>query len=187
MLNQFKPITIFTLFFSNSGKTGKCRHIFSGGGVWLWGQADLQLVLQLLDRMTLCLTPRLKAEPRQARPLLADKERILSPPLSSQPRGWGTNEKPGEDRVAGIGRLTEAKRVREEETGKGMYRVCLLVPGDLQKACLIGIFHLKMVWPSHIQVAKCFLGDLQFHLEKKPLSSLEMQTAWFPTTTHKGN
>ena len=122
--------------------------------------------------MTLCLTPRLKAEPRQACPLLADKEWILSPPLSSQARGWGTNERPEKDRVAGIGRLTEPKWVREEETGKGMYRICLVVPGDLPKACFIGIFHLKMVWPSHIQVAKCFLGDLQFHLENKPLSSL---------------
>lgn len=41
-------------------------------------RADLQLVLQFLDRVTLCLTPRLKEELRQARPLLADKQCILS-------------------------------------------------------------------------------------------------------------
>lgn len=172
MLNLFGD-TFFHPFFPSSEKTGK-RHdsaILSRAGVWLWGQADLWLVLQLLGRMTLCLTPWLETEPRQARPLLADKERILSPPLSSQPRGWETNERPGEDRVAGIGRLTEPERVREEDTERGMYRVCPLVPGDLQKACLIGIFHLKMVWPSRVKVAKCFLGDLEFHLEKKPLSS----------------
>lgn len=51
-----------------------CWGAEGGGGV----QTNLQLVLLFLDRVTLCLTPRLKAELCQARPLLADKQRILS-------------------------------------------------------------------------------------------------------------
>lgn len=67
------------------------------------GGQTYSLSPQFLDRVTLCLTPRLKAELRQARPPLADKQRILSlvgPPLPlSLPapavRGKGTNESPG--------------------------------------------------------------------------------------------
>lgn len=62
--------------------TCKQYHRREGMGAWvqLRGRTALQLVLQFLDRATLCLTPRLKAELRQARPPLADKQRILSPP-----------------------------------------------------------------------------------------------------------
>lgn len=47
-------------------------------GGYLKGWTDQQLVLQLLDQMTLCLTPCLTAELFLAHPLLADKQRIVS-------------------------------------------------------------------------------------------------------------
>lgn len=158
-----------------------CNHIFSGGGVWLLGQADLQLVLRLLDRMTLCLTPQLKAEPRQARPLLADKERILSLPLSSQPWGWGTNERPREDRVAGIGRLTEPKRAREGrywERNVSSLSTCARRPAEV-----LPYWHFS----SQDGLAKSHPG-CQMLPWRSPVSlreeafvfTPEMPTAWFP-------
>ncbi|TNN75568.1 hypothetical protein EYF80_014214 [Liparis tanakae] len=50
------------------GWVDACKPVKS---TWRWAA-------KFLDRVTLCLTPRLKAELRQARPLLADKQRILS-------------------------------------------------------------------------------------------------------------
>lgn len=172
MLNLFKPITILTLFFSGSGKTGKWRHIFSGGGCDSEGRQTYSLSSSSWTEWLFVLHLSWKRSLARHVRCWLTRSRSRLPPLSSQPRGWGTNEKPGEDRVAGIGRLTEPKRGREEATGEGMDRVCPAVPGDLRKVCLIGIFHLKTVWPSRIQVAKCFLGDLRFHLKKQPLSSV---------------
>lgn len=54
-----------------------CWEAPSRGG-YLKGWTDQQLVLQLLDQMTLCLTPCLTAELFLAHPLLADKQRIVS-------------------------------------------------------------------------------------------------------------
>lgn len=167
MLNLFRDFHPF-LF----QKTGKCRHIFSGGGS----------VTLRACRLTACpaapgpndslfntsaesgAAPGTSAAGWQG----ADPVSPSQQPAARVRNKWETwGRQSGRDRKTD--REKKGKRGRDWER---MYRICLLVPGDLQKACVIGIFHLKMVWPSHIQVAKCFLGDLQFHLEKKPLSSL---------------
>lgn len=88
--------------------------------------------------------------------------------------------------MAGKGRLTEPKRVKKEETGKGMYRVCLLVPEDLQKALPYRRFS------SQDGLAKSHLG-CQMVPWRSPVSlreeafvfTPEMQMAQFLPTAHK--
>lgn len=144
-----------------------------GGGVWLSGQTDLQPVLQLLDRVTLYLTPRLKAELRQARPLLADKQRILSlsAQLSLSPASSESEEQMGDwGRQSGRKRKSgRAKRgARERYWGRNVLSLSTRAKRPWEgphywhfssKDCLANSYR--------DQVARCCFWDLRFQPEKK--------------------
>lgn len=51
--------------------------------------------------------------------------------------------------MAGKGRATVPKREVERETEEGMYRISSLLPRELKKACIIGIFHPQIINPTH--------------------------------------
>lgn len=142
----------------------------TGGDGVIWGQTDLQLVLQLLERVTLCLTPLLKAELHQARPLLAEKQHILSllVHLSApgQQGGWRTNERLGKTEWQGEEEWQSQTGERGRYWGRNVSSLSTLAKRPEE-----GLHYWHFSSQDCLANAHSFLGDLQFHIEKRSLSS----------------
>lgn len=130
--------------------------------------------------MTLCLTPQLKAEPRQAHPLLPDKEWILSSP-SQQPAMRARNKWKARGRQSGRNRKID--RAKEGRGGRNWERNVLSLSTCARRpAEVLPYWHFS----SQDGLAKSH-PDCQMLLWRSPVSlreeafvfTPEMQTAWF--------
>lgn len=74
----------------------------------------------------------------------------VGPPPPFPARGEGDEQmKAGKTEWQVKGEWQCQKREAQRDAGEGMYRICPLLPGDLKEACIIGIFHLQIINPTH--------------------------------------